>query len=58
MDGRHVDYRTIMPTPDGTPFRIEVSEIADSSQSVRVELIQISSIWYVIELPIPPWNSA
>ena len=56
VDGRHVDYRTIMPTPAGTPLRIELSDIARNSQSVRVELIQVSSIWYVVELPIPHWN--
>jgi hypothetical protein len=58
VDGRHVDYRTIIPQPQGTPFRIELAEMAATSQNVRVELIQISSIWYVVELPIPHWKSA
>lgn len=58
VDGRHVDYRTIMPNPNGMPFRIELADVPITSQTVRVELIQISSIWYVVELPFPHWNSA
>jgi hypothetical protein len=52
VDGRHVDYRTIQPTPAGAPFRVELPDVTPASQSVRVELIRISSIWYVLELPI------
>jgi hypothetical protein len=52
VDGRHVDYRTILPSPEGTLFRIELTEFTDASQVVRAELIHISSIWYVVELPI------
>jgi hypothetical protein len=57
VDGRHVDYRTIMPTPAGTPFRIELPGADSRTQMVRVELINISSIWYVVEVPIPHWHS-
>ena len=52
VDGRHVDYRTISPTAAGTPFRIELAGVTDESQFVRAELIHVSSIWYVIEIPI------
>ena len=52
VDGRHVDYRTISPSPAGTPFRIELPGITAESQVVRAELIHISSIWYVVEVPI------
>jgi hypothetical protein len=55
VDGRHVDYRTIQPS---SAFRIELAEIATSDQIVRVELIQISSIWYTVEIPFPHWHSA
>jgi hypothetical protein len=58
VDGKHVDYRTIDPTPTGTPFRIELAGVTRQSQFVRVELINVSSIWYVVELPIPHWQSA
>jgi hypothetical protein len=57
VDTKHVDYRTIMPSAGGTPFRIELAPITSSSQMARVELIQISSIWYVVEIPIPHWHS-
>jgi hypothetical protein len=56
VDGRNHEYRTIMPTPAGDPFQIELAEIAPTAQSVRVDLIHISSIWYTVELPIPPWT--
>jgi hypothetical protein len=55
VDGRHVDYRTIQP---GQSFRIELAGTTSSDQTVRVELIHISSIWYVVEIPIPHWHSA
>jgi hypothetical protein len=47
VDNRHVDYRTMMPRPAGQPFRIESPEMG---QTVRVELICVSSIWYSVEL--------
>jgi hypothetical protein len=58
VDGRHVDYRTVLPTAEETPIRIELAELAQDSQIVRVDLIQISSIWYTVELPIPHWKSS
>jgi hypothetical protein len=57
VDGRHLDYRTIPATSDGTPFKIELPDLPSNSQTVRVELINISSIWYVVELSIPHWKS-
>ena len=57
VDGRHVDYRTIQPTATGQAFRIELAEITSADQTVRVELIHISSVWYAVELPIPRWQS-
>jgi hypothetical protein len=53
VDNRHADYRTIMPTTDGEPFHIELADVDAASQTVRVELICVSSIWYVVEAPIP-----
>jgi hypothetical protein len=57
VDGRHVEYRTIMPRAEGTPIRMELADITPAQQTVRAELINISSIWYVVELPIPHWKS-
>lgn len=54
IDNRHADYRTIRPTPDGTPFRIELAEVNRACESARVELICVSSIWYAVEAAIPP----
>lgn len=58
VDKCHADYRTIQPSADGTPFRIELPEVAPSNGMVRVELIHVSEIWYVVELPISHWKSA
>jgi hypothetical protein len=46
VDNRHADYRTILPIAEGQPFEIE---LAETGQTVRVELICVSSIWYVVE---------
>lgn len=58
VDGRHVDYRTIEPTPAGQAFQFELLDITSSNRTVRVEMIHISSIWYVVEISIPHWHSA
>jgi hypothetical protein len=58
VDGRHADYRTIMPSESGEPFHIDLAEFDGSAQSVRLDLIHISEIWYAVELPIPPWATA
>ncbi len=58
VDGRHVDYRTISPRPDGEPFHIDLASIPSLNAIVRVELINVSTIWYSIETSITHWNSA
>jgi hypothetical protein len=55
VDGQNVDYRTIMPTAVGESFRIELPQVGATAQSVRLDLIHISTIWYAVEMPIPPW---
>ena len=39
-------------------LELELADIAPPFQTVRVELINISEIWYVIELPVSHWQSA
>ena len=55
VDGQHVDYRTIAPTPAGQPFGIELAGDASRRQMVRVELVHISAIWYIVEMSIRDW---
>lgn len=55
VDGQHVDYRTIQPSLDGQSFHIELS--SSLAQTVRVELIHISAIWYIVEMSIRDWLS-
>lgn len=55
-DGRHIDYRTIKPTLGGRRFRVQLPE-TPTVKSIRVELIHISEIWYVVELPISHWKA-
>jgi hypothetical protein len=50
VGGRHADYRTIQPCPEGQPFRIQLLDVVAAGQTVRVELVHISSIWYVAEV--------
>lgn len=57
IDNRHADYRTIQPNPGGEPFRIALPEVTPRNQSVRVDLIHVSAIWFTVELPIPHWQS-
>ena len=58
VDRHHVDYRTIQPTEQGTPFHIELTDISPGTKTVRIELIHISAIWYVVELPVSQWKTA
>jgi hypothetical protein len=51
VDRMHVDYRTITTDVNGTPFCIELPKFR-LSEIVRVELINISEIWYVVETSI------
>ncbi len=51
VDQRHADYRTIVPSAAGTPFCIDLEGSA-TNENVRVELINISEIWYVVETPV------
>lgn len=52
VDRRHVDYREIMPTPAGQPFRIELVDLPADARAIRMELINLSTVWYVVEVPI------
>ncbi len=49
VDNRHADYRTVMPSAAGQAFQIE---LAEAGETVRVELICVSSIWYAVEMPV------
>ncbi|HZZ78515.1 MAG TPA: hypothetical protein VFE62_08355 [Gemmataceae bacterium] len=52
IDNRNADYRVVNA---GESFRVELADVPENSQSVRVELICVSSIWYVVEAAIPTW---
>jgi hypothetical protein len=52
VDQKHADYRTIAPAAAGTPFQIELPEMTAARENVRVELINVSEIWYVAETPV------
>ena len=44
VDGRHALYRTIEA---GQKF---LAELEEPGQSVRVELVHVSTVWYAVEL--------
>ena len=39
-----------------TPFRIDLAAASPLTQMVRVELINISAIWYIVEILVPDWH--
>ncbi len=52
-DGRHVHYQTAEATAEGTPLHITLAP-SDATGSVRVELINVATVWYVWETTLPP----
>jgi hypothetical protein len=58
VDNRHADYRKILPSLNGTPFRIELPEMASTCGVVRVEIVHVSAVWYAVEVSISHWQSA
>ena len=52
LDGRSAFYQTIEPRPEGRPFSVGLKEIGSAAAVVRVELIDVSTVWYVTEAVI------
>jgi hypothetical protein len=52
IDGRHADYRTIQPTPQGQRFQIDLPGSFSASTEVRIDLIDVSTIWYAASVPL------
>jgi hypothetical protein len=50
VDNRHADYRTIQPTPSGQSFHIDLPGFPSHPRTIRVELIDVSTVWYAVEL--------
>jgi hypothetical protein len=56
---RTADYATVMPSPEGTPFRLvaDVPVVADTDDPLvlKVDLVNGASVWYTFEqLCVPP----
>lgn len=54
IDGAQAHYQLIEARPDGTPFRFELPPRDPPNQLVRVDLVNVSTVWYAWEQPIPP----
>jgi hypothetical protein len=52
VDQQHVDYRTVQPSAEGQSFQIDLPGVTGDNKLIRIELIHVSIIWYVVELPI------
>ena len=52
-DSAHTHYQLIAARPEGTPFRFVVPAKAEPVQHVRVELVNISTVWYAWETTLP-----
>jgi hypothetical protein len=48
-DGAHAHYQLVNPRPEGTPFRFVVPPRETAVQQVRVELVNVSAVWYAWE---------
>lgn len=52
-DGGHVHYQKINASREGTSFYFEVEDAA----AVRLDLVNLSTSWYAVELPIEPLDA-
>jgi hypothetical protein len=52
-DGAHADYRTIEATREGTPFHVVTPRREPPVQLVRVDLVNVSTVWYAWEIALP-----
>lgn len=48
-DGRHVHYRMIEASEAGTPFEFVIARAEAAVERVRVELVNVATIWYAWE---------
>jgi hypothetical protein len=48
-DGAHVHYQLIEATPEGEPFRFVVPPREPRVEAVRVDLVNVSTVWYAWE---------
>jgi hypothetical protein len=48
-DGQHAHYQTVHPSPTGTPLNITLPPRGPPPQQIRVELINVSTVWYAWE---------
>jgi hypothetical protein len=53
-DGRHFHYQTIEASPSGTPLGFTMPVEGPAVRRVRVELVNVATIWYAWEADVPP----
>jgi hypothetical protein len=54
VDGAHAHYQLIAARPEGTPFRFVAAPRTEPIHHVRVELVNVSTIWYAWETTLAP----
>jgi hypothetical protein len=54
VDGATQDYRTVVPTPEGTPFQVTLEEVEAPADphGIRVDLINGAVPWYTIDCQV------
>ena len=56
LDNKTVAYDQIVPTAEGRAFQLEEllgpEQSSPGVHSVRIELVNVSSVWYAVELEI------
>jgi hypothetical protein len=53
-DGSHVHYQNVQPSAAGTPLRVVIPPRDPPLEHIRVELINVATIWYVWETTVLP----
>lgn len=56
-DVEQVHYLQLQPTPLGTPFDLPISPEFFSARTLRLELVDVSTIWYAELMPMPDFST-
>ncbi len=51
VDGQHVWYQSLGPAENARHFKFEIA--SQEARIVRVDLVQLATIWYSWEIPLP-----
>lgn len=56
-DVEQVHYLQLQPTTQGTPFELPIHPEFFPTRTIRLELVDVSSVWYAIRMPVPDFSA-